>query len=67
MALSGESLNVILVGFTLLLPTNLQITRVARLHVRALNIASEGLLESSQQSIEFPGKWSSEALAMSTK
>jgi hypothetical protein len=45
MALLGEPSNVVLKGFTQLLPTTLQIPRVAWLHVHTLEVASEDLLQ----------------------
>jgi hypothetical protein len=45
MALPGESPDVILEGFTRLLPTTLQVRRVARLHIRALEVVGEVPLE----------------------
>jgi hypothetical protein len=45
MALSGETPNVILEGFTLLLPATLQILRIARPHVCAIKVADEDLLD----------------------
>jgi hypothetical protein len=45
MAHLGESSDVILEGFTHLLPTTLQVPRVVGSHMRALEIASEDLLE----------------------
>jgi hypothetical protein len=45
MALLGETLDVILQGFTLLLLATLQITGVAHPHVRALKVTGEYLLE----------------------
>jgi hypothetical protein len=40
---SGEVLNVISEGFTRLLPTTLQVPRVARPHICALEVAGEDL------------------------
>jgi hypothetical protein len=45
MALLGETLDVILQGFTLLLLATLQIPGVAGLHVCALKVVGEDLLE----------------------
>jgi hypothetical protein len=45
MALPGEAPNVISEGFNRLLPTTLQVPGVARPHIRALEVASRGLLE----------------------
>jgi hypothetical protein len=42
--LPGEALNVILEGFTELLSATFQVPRVARLHIRALDVANEDLL-----------------------
>jgi hypothetical protein len=44
-AFSGEPSNVILEGLTRLLPTTFQVPGVAQLHVRAMKVASEGLLQ----------------------
>jgi hypothetical protein len=45
MALPREALNVISEGFTLLLSATLQVLGVARLHIHALKVAGEDLLE----------------------
>jgi hypothetical protein len=45
MALSGESSDVNLEGFTWLLSATLQISRVAGPHIRAIEVVGEDLLE----------------------
>jgi hypothetical protein len=63
MAHPGESPDVIPKGFTQLLPASPQVTWVAGSHIRALEVANEDLLTSSQLSSVFLGRWSGQALA----
>jgi hypothetical protein len=45
MTLPGEALNVISQGFARLLPATLQVPGFARMHIHALEVAGEDLLE----------------------
>jgi hypothetical protein len=45
MALLGEVLNVFSEGFARLMPTTLQVPRVVELHIHAMEVACDDLLE----------------------